>query len=148
MKETNMNIKIEFFQSDLIQAIGAGIYEVSVYNNHQSEIIYIGESVFVLVRCASHLYELNKKPEYYGFTEETIQDSSITLKFRLIEKIDNKILRRKREIELIKEKKPLSQSGISDRQKSVEDKILALTSFLNSNTKVEHNLSASDRYNI
>lgn len=131
MKETNMNIKIEFFQSDLIQAIGSGVYEVSVYKNNQSKVLYIGESVFVLVRCASHLYELNKNPEYFGFTEETIKDSSITLKFRLLEKIDNKILRKKREIELIKEKKPLSQSGISDYQKSIEDKISVLTSFLN-----------------
>lgn len=25
-----MNIKVEFFQDDLIQAIGAGIYEISI----------------------------------------------------------------------------------------------------------------------
>ncbi|SDP72962.1 hypothetical protein [Clostridium gasigenes] len=131
MKKTNMNIRIDFFQSDLIQAIGAGIYEISIYKNNQSKVLYIGESVFVLVRCASHLYELNKKPEYFGFTEETIGDSSVTLKFRLLEKEDKKDLRKKRETELIKDKKPLSQSGISDYQKSVEDKILELTSFLN-----------------
>lgn len=132
MKEINMNIIIDFFQKDLIKAIGAGIYEISVQKNDKSKILYIGESVFVLVRCASHLYELNKNPEYLGFTKETIKDSSITLKFSLIEKIDKKDLRKKRETELIKEKEPLSQSGINDYQKSVEDKISALTSFLNS----------------
>lgn len=126
-----MNIKIEFFQEDLIKAIGAGVYEISVHKNDKSKILYIGESVFVLVRCASHLYQLSKKPEYFGFTEETISDSSVTLKFRLLEKIDNKGLRKKREKELIKDNKPLSQSGISDYQKSIEDKISSLTSFLN-----------------
>lgn len=55
----------------------------------------------------------------------------MTLKFRLLEKIDNKVLRKKREKELIKENQPLSQSGISDYQKSIEDKISSLTSFLN-----------------
>lgn len=85
-----------------------------------------------LVRCASHLYELNKNPAYFGFTPNTITDSNVKLKFRLIEKINKKDLRKKKEIELIKEKGPLTQSGINDYQKNVEDKISALTSFLNS----------------
>ncbi|MBN3345517.1 hypothetical protein CF050_01135 [Clostridium botulinum] len=130
-----MNIKVEFFQDDLIQAIGAGIYEISIHQNKKSEVLYIGESVFVLVRCASHLYELKKKPEYFGFTDKTIDDLGITLKFKLIEKNSNKGSRKKREMELIKEIKPLSQSGIRDRQKNVEDKIEALTQFLNDNYK-------------
>jgi len=129
----DMNIKVEFFRYDLIQAIGAGIYEISIVKNNKSEVLYIGESVFVLVRCASHLYELKKKPEYFGFTDTIIDDPSITLKFKLIEENINKILRKKRETELIKERKPLSQSGIADRQKNVEDKIEALTQFLNGN---------------
>ncbi len=58
-----MNIKVEFFRYDLIRAIGAGIYEISIVKNNKSEVLYIGESVFVLVRCASHLYELKKKPD-------------------------------------------------------------------------------------
>ncbi len=131
LNEINMNITIEFFQKDLIPAIGAGIYEISVWKNDESEILYIGESVFILVRCASHLYELNKDPKYFGFTEETIRDSSVKLKFRLLEKINERNLRKKREKELIKEKAPLTQSGISDYQKSIEDKILLLTRFLN-----------------
>jgi len=128
-----MNIIIDFFKNDLIQAIGAGIYEISIYKNNKSTVLYIGESVFVLVRCASHLYELKKNPEYFGFTKDTIEDSSITLKFRLIKKEDDRTLRKKIEKELIKENKPLSQSGISDHQKSVEEKILSLTYFLDSN---------------
>lgn len=131
----NTNIKVEFFQDDLIQAIGAGIYEISINQNKKSDVLYIGESVFVLVRCASHLYELKKKPEYFGFTDKTIDDPGITLKFKLIEKNSNNASRKKREVELIKERKPLSQSGIRDRQKNVEDKIEALTQFLNDNYK-------------
>lgn len=131
----NMNIKVEFFQDDLIQAIGAGIYEISIDQNNKSEVLYIGESVFVLVRCASHLYELKKKPEYFGFTDKTIDNSGITLKFRLIEKNSDNASRKKRESEFIKERKPLSQSGIKDRQKNVEDKIEALAQFLNDNYK-------------
>lgn len=132
-----MNIIIQFFQRDLIPAIGAGIYEISVNKNGETRVLYIGESIFVLVRCASHLYELNKDPGYFGFTEETIMDSSVKLKFRLLERVIKRDLRKKREKELIKEKVPLTQSGISDYQKSVEDKISALTSFLNSNfTKI------------
>ncbi|MBC5636281.1 hypothetical protein H8S33_05495 [Ornithinibacillus sp. BX22] len=127
-----MNITIEFFQRDLIPAIGAGIYEISVCKNDKSKILYIGESVFVLVRCASHLYELNKDPKYFGFNEDTIRDSSVKLRFRLLEKVNERDLRKKREKELIKEKAPLTQSGISDYQKSVEDKVSALTKFLNS----------------
>ncbi|MPN34853.1 hypothetical protein SDC9_182347 [bioreactor metagenome] len=76
------------------------------------------------------MYELNKIPECFGFNEETIKDSDIKFKFRLLEKVDEKELRKKRERELTKEKAPLSQSGISDYQKNVEDKIAALTIFL------------------
>lgn len=132
----NMNIKVEFFQDDLIQAIGAGIYEVSIDQNNKSEVLYIGESVFVLVRCASHLYELKKKPEYFGFTYKTIDNPSITLKFSLIEKNSDNISRKRRELELIKERNPLCQNLISDRMKNVEDKIKALTQFLNDNNEI------------
>ena len=127
-----MNINIDFFQKDLIQAIGAGVYEISVYKNGESRVLYIGESVCVLERCASHLYKLNEDPTYFGFTIHTISDSNIKLKFRLTEKIDEKDLRKQKEIQLIKEKAPLTQSGVNDYQKSTADKVLALTSFLES----------------
>lgn len=78
------NDKIRFFQGDLIEAIGAGIYEISVERNDKSQALYTGESVNVLVWCAEHLYKLNENPSYFGFTNKTINDSSIILKFRLI----------------------------------------------------------------
>lgn len=126
-----LKIKMDFFQDDLIKSIGAGIYAISVVKNGKSKVLYIGESVFIIVRCASHLYELKKHPEYLGFTDETIGDLCIKLKFRVIEEIDDTMRRKAREKELIKNEKPLSQNGMSDQQKSVEEKIRALTEFLN-----------------
>lgn len=125
-----MKIQIEFFKQDLIDAIGAGIYEISVCKNGNSSTLYIGESVFVLVRCASHLYNLKKNPEYLGFTEKTIEDSEISLSFHLIKQEKDALKRKKEEKEIVKKKNPLSQSGISDRQKNVEERIEALTNFL------------------
>lgn len=125
-----MKTQIDFFKKDLLEAIGAGIYEIDICKNGKTEVLYIGESIFVLVRCASHLYNLKKNPHYFGFTKETIDDSGITLSFHLLGQADDTQKRKKLEKEIINSRKPLSQSGISDRQKNVEEKILALTSFL------------------
>lgn len=125
-----MKVKIDFFNEKIIDAINAGIYQVSVRHNGKEEILYIGESVFVLVRCGAHLFELKKKPEYFGFNDETINNEKITLKFELLEAVDDMADRKHREKELIQEKNPMLQSGISDRMKSVEGKIQALTAFL------------------
>ena len=95
--------------------------------------MYIGESVHVIVRCSEHLYQLKSEPKYFGFTSKTIDREDITLTFKLIESIDDKKERKLKEKKLITENKPLSQSGISDRQKEIEEKIQALDSFLNSN---------------
>lgn len=131
-----IDINIEFFKEDLNQAIGSGIYKISIYKNNKSRILYIGESETVLKRCGEHLYKLEKLNEnmgYFGFTEDILKDSNITLKFELLEKIDDAIFRHKREIELIKNENPLSQSGIKDHKKKLEDRILSLREFLNMN---------------
>ncbi len=128
-----MEININFFHDDFINAIGAGIYEIIVSIGEKSKSLYIGESVHVMVRCSEHLYQLKSEPKYFGFTSETIDKPDITLTFRLIESIDDKKERKLKEKKLIAENKPLSQSGISDRQKEIEEKIQALDSFLNSN---------------
>ena len=125
-----MNIKIDFFNENIIDAISAGIYQASVMNNGKEEILYIGESVFVLVRCGAHLFELKKKPEYFGFNDKTINNENISLKFKLLESVSDMADRKHREKELIQEKNPILQSGISDRMKSVEEKVQALTTFL------------------
>lgn len=76
-----MKIKIDFFNENIIDAIGAGIYQVSIMNNGKEEVLYIGESVFVLVRCGAHLFELKKTPEYFGFNDETINNENICCSF-------------------------------------------------------------------
>lgn len=131
MKKIDTNI--EFFKEDLNQAIGSGIYQISIYKDNKSKILYIGESETVLKRCGEHLYKLNENPGYFGFTEDILKDSNITLKFELLEKIDDAIFRKKREVELIKNESPLIQSGINDHLKNLEDRIVALREFLNMN---------------
>lgn len=128
-----MKINIEFFHDDFIKAIGAGVYEIIVSIGEKSRSLYIGESVWIMVRCATHLYRLKNKPEYFGFTKDSIERTDITVTFKLIQEIENTMLRKSTEKELIAKKEPLSQSGISDRQKNIEDKIYALNQFLNIN---------------
>lgn len=70
-----MRIKIEFFNEQIIDAISAGIYQVSVRHNGKGEILYI--------------------------------------KFELLEAVDDMADRKRREKELIQEKNPILQSGIS-----------------------------------
>lgn len=92
-----MNIKIYFFNDNLIQAIEAGIYEITITNEElKSTSLYIGESVFVLVRCAAHLYELKKNPSYFGFTEDNINNPNITINFKLIESNNSKVTEEKK----------------------------------------------------
>lgn len=128
-----MNIQIEFFKDNFIDAIDAGIYEIDVKYNDKSEVLYIGESVNVLKRCATHLYKLKKKSEYFGFTKDNINDEKVTLVFSLIRSqgMNNAEARKGMEKELIRSKKPIMQSGISDRMKSIPGKKKALTKFLN-----------------
>lgn len=127
-----MKTKIEFFKDDFIDAIGAGIYRVTAINSKGERMpLYIGESVFVLVRCAAHLYNLKQEPGYFGFDKDTIEDEAVTLRFELIENQSDATRRKSREKELIGREHPQLQSGISDRMRPVKEKIAILTDFLN-----------------
>ena len=130
--------KIDFFSSNFIEAIGAGVYKVSVINaNGDIAPLYIGESVFVLVRCATHLFEFKKNPAYFGFNEKSIVNPKIRLKFELYRQIDEQQKRKQCEKELIKEilktQQIICQNGISDRMKGIDEKIKALENFLSQN---------------
>ncbi len=132
-----MKIKIDYFSKNLIEAIGAGIYKISIIKeNGDTAPLYIGESIFVLVRCATHLFELKKNPNYFGFTEENINNEKITLKFEMLHQIDDKIERKRCEKEIIQEtlkkQELICQNGISDRMKDIDDKIDSLALFLDS----------------
>lgn len=126
-----MNINIRFFENQLTEAIGAGIYQIDITRGGKTEPLYIGESKTVLMRCSAHLYELQKAPGYFGFDEISIEDSSIILNFTLLESVKDTTERKSREKKYVADRMPISQSGISDRQKSVEDKINALIDFIN-----------------
>ena len=125
-----MKIKIKFFEEDFLEAIGAGVYEIDVNINGTSKALYIGESVFVLVRCSIHLFELRNNPAYLGFTTDTINDDRITLTFKLLQQEENKKKRKEIETAKIKEIETLSQSGINDRLKEVKARTEALDNFL------------------
>ena len=126
-----MKIKVMFFNDQLIDVIGAGIYKIIICKDERERILYIGESVFVLVRCAQHLFQLNKKPEYFGFTDNTIDDPEILLKFQLVDSVADKKDRKKKEKYLIDSEKPLVQSGIKDYMKRKNDKIDSVNGFIN-----------------
>ncbi len=133
-----MKIKIDFFSDNFTEAIGAGIYKISVVNaNGDVAPLYIGESVFILVRCATHLFELKKNPNYLGFTKKSIENPETTLKFELLCQIADKQERKHCEKELINEtlktQQLICQNGISDRMKGIDEKIEALESFLRHN---------------
>ena len=126
-----MKIKVQFFEERLVDAVGAGVYEIYAKADNKEELFYVGESVFVLVRCATHLYEISKGKGYLGFDKEKIEKDNITLIFKLYDNVSSKIDRTALEKELIDTKKPRMQSGIKDRVKPIEDMIDELTNFLN-----------------
>lgn len=110
-----MQLKIKLFDNDISKALEPGVYQIEIQKDNKKEILYIGESVYPLVRCSEHLYNLKNDPQYFGFTNKTIENPDISLIFSIIRNEKDVIKRKFQEKELIKEKNPLSQSGISDR---------------------------------
>ena len=124
-------MNIRFFENQLEDAIGAGIYEIYIQKNGKEDLIYIGESVFVLVRCAMHLYEMRKGEGYLGSTKDFLDSTDITVVFKLLMNESDRRKRQTKEAELVKEKHPKMQSGIKDRVKSIEAMIDEMTLLLN-----------------
>ncbi len=125
-----MALKVEFFENKFVKAIGAGIYGIYIKNNNTEELLYIGESVFVLVRCAIHLYKIVEENGYLGFTKDMLDNNDIELIFKLLDLEPDISKRKKKEKEFVKEKKPRLQSGISDRVKPIEEMIGEITKLL------------------
>lgn len=78
-----MDFKVKFFEDGFLDAIGAGVYEIYIQKNDNEQLLDVGESVFVLVRCATHLYEIVKGKGYLGFNKENLENDSFTLVFKL-----------------------------------------------------------------
>ena len=127
----NIKAKVTFFDDKITSAIGAGVYEIYVRLNNKETLLYVGESVFVLVRCASHLCKIAKGDGYLGFTEEMLNTDDVTIVFKLFDSIQDTKLRKDTEKNLIKEKNPKMQSGISDRVKPIECMIKEMVNILN-----------------
>lgn len=92
-----------------LDAIGPGIYEINVIYSDKEETLYIGESIFVLVRCAIHLYELKKDSSYLGSASKAIENENITLEF-LLYKSESDMIKRKMEEKHISKIKSLYYS--------------------------------------
>ena len=127
-----MNINIEFFNGKLIDSIKGGVYRISVRNKNRTKSLYIGESFSIIIRCATHLYSLQNNPNYFGFTSDTIENQEYTLIFEILKLEANTSQRKKYEKSFISQYNPILQSGISDRMKSIDEKIQSLEAFLNS----------------
>lgn len=116
-----MAINVKFFEGDIEKAIGAGIYGIYRLCGKEEKLLYIGESVFVMVRCSTHLYEISKGEKYLGFSKDVIENYDNTIIFRLLETEQDKEKRKAREVELIDRMKPIMQKQIKDWVKSVEE---------------------------
>lgn len=110
-------MKVSFFEDDIMQAIGAGVYGIYIESNNKSELLYIGQSISALIRNAWHLYKIKKGNGYLGFDEEIINSYKFKLNFKLLQPIADKRERENKEKRLITILKPKLQSGLSDRVK-------------------------------
>lgn len=120
-------INISFFQKDGkfdINAIGMGVYIIELSDKHNHKIpLYIGESVWMIVRCAGHLYRTFKNPTYLGLIDE-LDNSDFELSISVLDSIDNKNLLAKREIERIEEINPLTQKRNDDKLRGKRDSMI------------------------
>ena len=69
--------KIEFFETEVgldKKAAQGGIYHIELLDVRTGQAIslYIGESVWCIERCGTHLYKLFNNPNYLGLTEEDL----------------------------------------------------------------------------
>lgn len=128
-----IELKIDLFGNDLNTALEPGVYQIEIRTKSRQKILYIGESVYPLVRCSHHLYKLKNNPSYWGFTADTIGNSSISLIFSVIENEIDMQKRKSKEKQLIKERTPLSQSGASDWLSALRTDIVSI--WLQSNKK-------------
>ncbi|HEM2774281.1 hypothetical protein JZY07_06625 [Streptococcus suis] len=126
-----MSLQVQFFQNDVIKAIKGGVYQISLQKvGGERRVLYIGESFSMLIRCAQHLYQLRKYPEYLGMTTEILRDQNLILMFEILELEEAMGVRRNKEKEYIKKCTPLLQSGLSDRMLSIPRKKEAVANFL------------------
>lgn len=72
------------------RAINHGVYMIELLEKKESVCLYIGESVWIASRCGVHLYSLYENPNYFGLTKEDIDNDEFTLKFSVIDSLNEK----------------------------------------------------------
>ena len=112
------------------RAINHGVYMIELLEKEESVCLYIGETVWIASRCGVHLYSLYENPNYFGLTKEDIDNDEFTLKFSVIDSLNEKksVLGvgqyKSLELDAIRRNKPLTQLETSDRQiRDVQEKI-------------------------
>ena len=86
-------MKIDFFNTCNgmdPRAINHGVYMIELLEKEESVCLYIGESVWIASRCGVHLYSLYENPNYFGLTKEDIDNDEFTLKFSVIDSLNEK----------------------------------------------------------
>lgn len=118
-----MGINIRFFEKEHAfdkRAFGKGIYVIKLQKKNNPEkkpiTLYIGQSVWIIVRCAGHLYRTFKEPEYLGLTRENLEDDSLELVVQVLEAVETKENLREREKHYIRQERPLTQYDNNDKQ--------------------------------
>lgn len=120
-----------FFQIGILQAIKGGVYQISLQKDDgERQVLYIGESYSMLIRCAQHLYQLRKNPLYFGMNDEILRNQNLILVFEVLHEEEKMGIRRNKEKKYIQRNAPLLQSGYRDRMVSVDKKQEALVKFL------------------
>ena len=125
----NMNVK--FFLKDNkfdVDAIGKGVYIIELARRGQDVVIplYIGESVWMAVRCAGHLYRVCHNPEYLGLKSEDIENSNFELIIRVLETIEDKGKLLQAEIKYIDELEPLTQKRNGESGRGKRDSMIII----------------------
>lgn len=121
------NINIDYFNENNIldnSAVGCGVYIIQLIKKDSNEThnLYVGQSLTILKRGGEHLYELFKNPNYLGLTDDNMNDSNLTIKFKVLEScnMENRYIKEKDYINICS---PILQKDINDHMLNIEDKL-------------------------
>ena len=118
-------MQILFFDGRIVEAIGAGIYQIALVKDGSNVPLYIGESESILGRCSTHLYEIMKGDGYLGFSKEVLK-KNIIIECKILALEPDTLKRKAEEKKYIKKCQPILQSGISDWVKTKQEMIQEL----------------------
>ena len=127
-------MRIEFFETENgfdNRAVNGGVYQVELLMEGKEAIcLYIGESVWMASRCGKHLYSFYENPNYFGLTMDDLYNDDLTLKFSVVNDINEKKSElgvgsyKEQELDAIKKYGPITQLKTSDRQiHNIETKV-------------------------